>query len=100
MRRYAFPYQNYFIEYSEIKKELSKLRDETDLEIEEIGKLNVKEIEYKGVKVIVRKNDITQEKVEAIVNPANEGLGNEGGAAKIIADAGGDVNLLMTLFRW
>ena len=48
----------------------------------------------------MRKNDITNEKVEAIVNPANELLGNEGGAAKIIANAGGDVNLQMTLFRW
>ena len=36
---------------------------------------------YKGCKIIIRKNDLCNEYVEAIVNPANEQLEHAGGAA-------------------
>jgi O-acetyl-ADP-ribose deacetylase len=49
------------------------------------------EINYKGCIIKVRQNDITVEPVDAIVNPANSELTNEGGAAKAIEDAGGRV---------
>ena len=39
------------------------------------------------VKVI--QGDITDQPVDAIVNPANSHLGNEGGAARIIQEAAG-----------
>ena len=39
----------------------------------------------------MRKNDITDEPVDAIVNPANSNLENKGGAAKMIEDAAGRV---------
>jgi putative ATPase len=44
---------------------------------------------YKGSNIIVRKNDITDEPVDAIVNPANEHLTNGAGAAKAIEDGAG-----------
>jgi len=44
------------VEIVEIKK---KLLDE----IQKIKQMNVKELEYKGVNLIVRKNDLTKEKV-------------------------------------
>ena len=75
------------VEIVETKK---KLLDE----IQKIKQMNVKELEYKGVNLIVRKNDLTKEKVWAIVNPANEKLNHEGGAARAIAEAGGDVRML------
>ena len=75
------------VEIVETKK---KLLDE----IQKIKQMNVKELEYKGVNLIVRKNDLTKEKVWAIVNPANEDLNHEGGAARAIAEAGGDVRML------
>ena len=40
----------------------------------------------------MRKNDLTEERTDAIVNPANEELGHGGGAAKAIADKGGKVS--------
>lgn len=44
---------------------------------------------YKGSNIIVRKNDITDEPVDAIVNPANEHLTNGAGAARAIDSAAG-----------
>lgn len=48
-------------------------------------------IKYKGWWIKVRRNDITDEPVDAIVNPANSNLENKGGAAKMIEDAAGKV---------
>lgn len=45
---------------------------------------------YKDVKIIVRRGDITDQPVDAIVNPANEHLNNAGGAARAIADGAGE----------
>ena len=46
---------------------------------------------YKGCNIIIRKADLTQEREDAIVNPANEDLNHKGGAAKQIALKGGEV---------
>jgi len=54
------------------------------------NKKNLKTIDYKGAKIIIRKNDITQEMTEAIVNPANEDLNHAGGCAYMIASKAGD----------
>jgi predicted RNase H-like nuclease (RuvC/YqgF family) len=45
---------------------------------------------YRDVKLIVRKNNLVEEYTEAIVNPANQELKHEGGAAKAIAQAAGE----------
>ena len=67
-------------------------------EIEDkIKKLDVYTYEYKNCNIIVRKNDLTEELSEAIVNPANEQLMHEGGAARAIADKGGDVSIIKFL---
>ena len=52
---------------------------------------NKKVIIYKDCNVIIRKGDLTEEREDAIVNPANEDLNHKGGAAKIIAQKGGEV---------
>ena len=52
---------------------------------------NKQVIYYKGCNVIIRKGDLTQEREDAIVNPANEQLNHKGGAAKAIASKGGEV---------
>ena len=44
-----------------------------------------------GVKVSVKKGDLTSERVDAIVNPANNHLRHERGVAKAILDKGGKV---------
>jgi O-acetyl-ADP-ribose deacetylase len=41
------------------------------------------------VNFTIRKNDLTLELTEAIVNPANSKLAHEGGAAKAIAQTAG-----------
>jgi O-acetyl-ADP-ribose deacetylase len=46
-------------------------------------------IVYKGCTITVRRNDISKESVDAIINPANSRLGNGGGAAHIIEEAAG-----------
>jgi O-acetyl-ADP-ribose deacetylase len=67
------------------------LRKEAKRDRKRLQELTLKEVNYKGCIIKVRKNDITDEPVDAIVNPANSHLGNEGGAAKAIEDAGGSV---------
>ena len=52
---------------------------------------NKKVIDYKGCNIIIRKGDLTEEREDAIVNPANEDLNHKGGAAKVIAEKGGEV---------
>eukprot|EP00344_Euplotes_crassus_P009361 CAMPEP_0197016904 /NCGR_PEP_ID=MMETSP1380-20130617/79236_1 /TAXON_ID=5936 /ORGANISM="Euplotes crassus, Strain CT5" /LENGTH=194 /DNA_ID=CAMNT_0042443929 /DNA_START=1276 /DNA_END=1856 /DNA_ORIENTATION=- len=44
---------------------------------------------YLNTRITVRKNDLVQEYVDAIVNPANEDLNHAGGAAKAIASKAG-----------
>ena len=52
---------------------------------------NKKIIDYRGCNIIIRKGDLTEEREDAIVNPANEDLNHRGGAAKAIAQKGGEV---------
>lgn len=61
-------------------KAFSDIREEED----NLKKKNLQTIEYKGATIIIRKNDLTEEMTEAIVNPANEYLRHEGGCAKMI----------------
>lgn len=44
----------------------------------------------KGKQIIIKKGDITEEKVDAVVNPANGQLIHGSGAAKAIVTKGGD----------
>ena len=60
---------------------------------DKIKMMDVCTLEYKNCNIIVRKNDLTEELSEAIVNPANEQLMHEGGAARAIADKGGNVSI-------
>ena len=60
-------------------------------DIEAINKMTIKEIHYKGVNIIVRKNDLVLEKTNAIVNQTNERLDHSSGMDKIITEAGGQV---------
>ena len=48
-------------------------------------------VDYKGCTIDVIEGDITDQPVDAIINPANEHLGNEGGAARAIKDSAGSV---------
>ena len=52
---------------------------------------NKEVIIYKGCNIIIRKGDLTEEREDAIVNPANEKLNHAGGAPKAIASKGGEV---------
>ena len=52
---------------------------------------NKKIIDYKGCDIIIRKGDLTEEREDAIVNPANEDLNHRGGASKAILQKGGKV---------
>jgi O-acetyl-ADP-ribose deacetylase len=67
------------------------LKNNTKRDRKRLQELTLKEVNYRGCIIKVRKNDITDEPVDAIVNPANSHLGNEGGAARAIEDAGGSV---------
>ena len=67
-------------------KAFKDIREEEDNQ----KKKNLKTIDYKGATIIIRKNDLTQEMTQAIVNPANEDLNHAGGCAKAIADKAGD----------
>jgi len=80
--------------HTDVRKELEKKYKEfRDIE-DRIKKMDVFTYEYKNCNIIVRKNDLTEELSEAIVNPANEQLMHEGGAARAIADKGGDVSII------
>ena len=59
-------------------------------EEENHNKKNLKIIDYKGTKIIIRKNDVTQEMTDAIVNPSDEQLKHHDDIAKTIADKAGD----------
>lgn len=60
-----------------------------DQRLEEVVQLNIDSIKYKGCTITVRKNDITTEPTDAVVNPANEKLTNGAGAAGAIKNAAG-----------
>jgi O-acetyl-ADP-ribose deacetylase len=62
----------------DIKKKKKELKEKTN-----------GNIEYKGCIITVRRNDISKEPMDAITNPANSHLGNEGGAAQAIEEAAG-----------
>jgi O-acetyl-ADP-ribose deacetylase len=67
------------------------LRKDTKRDRKHLQELTLKEVNYRGCIIKVRKNDITDELVDAIVNPANSHLGNEGGIARAIVDEGGRI---------
>ena len=76
-----------------VKKDIGdKLNILEDIE-NSIKAKNVVETDFMGWKIIVRKNDLTEERTDAIVNPANEALIYEGGLTKAVADKGGDVSI-------
>jgi O-acetyl-ADP-ribose deacetylase len=67
------------------------LRKDTKRDRKWLQELTLKEVNYRGCIIKVRKNNITDEPVDAIVNPAKSDLGNKEGAARAIEDAGGRV---------
>jgi O-acetyl-ADP-ribose deacetylase (regulator of RNase III) len=74
-----------------VYEEYQQLIKETKEDEQRLKELTKGEINYKGCIIKVRQNDITDEPVDAIVNPVNSELTNEEGAAKAIEDAGGKV---------
>ena len=84
--------QEMYDNHTKVRAKLeAKYKEFRDIEAK-IKKLDIYTVEYKNCNIIVRKNDLTNELSEAIVNPANEKLTHERGIAKIIADKGGDVS--------
>lgn len=71
---------------TKFKKKFKDRRKIIKNDYERIKKLTIEEISYNNVNISVRQNDITDEPVDAIVNPANEYLDNSGGAARAIED--------------
>ena len=69
---------------------LTKAFNDIHKEEDNQKKKNLNTIDYKGATIIIRKNDLTQEVTEAIVNPANEQLEHAGGCAYMIASKAGD----------
>lgn len=68
--------------YKAIKKDKKRLNS---------AEVKLASCDYMQCKIIVRKGDITDQPVDAIVNPANSELMNIGGAAKAISNnAGGE----------
>ena len=74
------------------KKEIENMREKQDKELQHIidqyekdkaesDAKNQEVINYKGCTVIIRKGDLTEEREDAIVNPANEQLDHVGGAS-------------------
>ncbi len=51
----------------------------------------MKQYDINGLKIVIKKGDITQERVDAIVNAANEYLKHGGGLAGIIVRKGGNI---------
>ena len=83
-----------------LDKKLEEVKEKLKSDKAEIcEKLNKEAVDYKGCHIIVRKSYLTLEREDAIVNPANEDLNHEEGAARAIADKGGDVMLTFTSFR-
>ena len=83
--------------HQNIRTDLNNKMGEIDADEERINSLNKFEVEFNRWNIIVRKNDLTKELTESIVNPANEYLQHEGGAARAIADIGGEVSLFKKL---
>ena len=77
-----------------VKTNISNKINEIERIEAEINELNKEEISFMRWKIFVRKNDLTNERTDAIVNPANEILKHEGGAARAIADKGGAVSTI------
>src|SRR5690606_29727464 len=73
----------------EQKAKLTEIEEAIQEDKNRIEKLTLETCDYKGCIIKVRKNDITDEPVEAIVNPANEYLSNGGGAARAIEEGAG-----------
>ena len=70
---------------------LQGMMDQYQTDKAESDTKNKHTILYKGCNIIIRKADLTEEREDAIVNPANEDLDHAGGAARAIASAGGKV---------
>ena len=77
-----------------VKTNISNKIDEIDRIEAEINELNKEVINFMRWSIIVRKNDITNERTDAIVNPANEYLTLEGGVSRAIVDKGGKVSTI------
>ena len=72
-------------------QELQRIRDQYQKDKAQSDAKNKEVIYYKNCSVIIRKGDLTKEREDAIVNPANEDLNHKRGAAKAIASAGGEI---------
>ena len=77
-----------------VKTNILNKIDEIDRIEDEINELNKEVTNFMRWAIIVRKNDIINERTDAIVNPANEYLTHEGGTARTIADKGGAVSTI------
>ena len=77
-----------------VKTNISNKIYEIDRIEAEINELNKVVIYFMRWEIIVRKNDLTNERTDAIVNPTNEYLTLEGGVARAIVDKGGAVSTI------
>ena len=83
--------QDVFDEHEKQQQVLQDMIDNYGKDKAESDEKNEQVIIYKGCNVIIRKGDLTEEREDAIVNPANEQLNHQGGAAKAIVSKGGKV---------
>ena len=77
-----------------VKTNISNKIDEIDRIEAEINELNKVVIYFMRWSIIVRKNDITNERTDAIINPTNEYLTHEEDIARAIVDKGGAVSTI------
>ena len=77
-----------------VKTNISNKIDEIDRIEVEINELNKVVIYFMRWSIIVRMNDITNERTDAIINPTNEYLTHEEDIAWAIVDKGGAVSTI------
>ena len=82
--------QDIFDKHKKQQQVVQDMRDNYGKDKAESDAKNKQVIDYKGCNVIIRKGDFTQEREDAIINPANEQLNHAGGAAHDIASEGGE----------
>ena len=73
------------------EKVLNDILDQYQKDKNDSEAKNKKIIDYKGCDIVIRKGNLTEEREDAIVNPAVQDLNHRGGAAKAIAQKGGEV---------
>ena len=73
------------------KEALKNIVDQYQKDKNDSEAKNKKIIDYKGCDIVIRKGNLTEEREDIIVNPAVQDLNHRGGAAKAIAQKGGEV---------